>query len=444
MQVDYNDDSYRAYIHCDAEINDAIYVKGRMEIANGTIIEGSTLGAIKSKGNSQYIRYRLADDSASYSDYFEINEYSGVITLEANAEDYISDEESYFCSLEIEAYDSRLWGQDNFCVDTAFVEVSFSHWFVVRTSNSEIAYTTANDGCTIEMLAEQIGLTAEEYQSWLTISGGENATVELFDGSVVLARTVSKSAILAENSLFRVPNVMYVAWMGEASYAGYEYMRVQESVNQLRSMGFYVSEFNNDSLIYEFVDARTDFCTTIQNLAVNKRLHGLCMYGHGNYRCVGPEGFNKYLQYLPFYGSVWSVEYCPEGTVVSNSTYLGDDPSAWSIATALKYRLGALLVFACESDIGYTEEGDPVPSTSHNLITVSNKSIFRGFDGTYNPADDDHDSVGKYWGFQFIRKVQVHNGSSPTPMYRYFYKIGGKQGTAEVEIMLDYPLITEW
>lgn len=69
------------------------------------------------------------------------------------------------------------------------------------------------------MLAEAVGLTTSEFKDWLTIDN-ETENVELFDGTSVSVQNLSSNDALLASERFSVPNVVYMAWLGDGDALG--------------------------------------------------------------------------------------------------------------------------------------------------------------------------------------------------------------------------------
>ena len=117
------------------------------------------------------------------------------------------------------------------------------------------------------------------------------------------------------------------------------------------------------------------------------------MMGHGSKYTIGSEGWITFIQHVTVVGPLWDISY---GTVINPEVSLNQgSESSWSIAGALKYHLGAIIIQACESNES---------SSARNLKSAG--GIFRGETGTYIPVAYD---IASNWGesYRFIPLVGV-------------------------------------
>ena len=274
--VVYNSDSYRTYVRQDAIAGDALQVRGGAFEAKG--------GRSGESEETSTLRYCLVYSSP----YFEIDSISGEITLKKSAEEIVAELGQYTTGLGVRVYESRMidgqsGGVGSVWSDDASINVTISHWTVERNGNAT-AQAIASDGCSVDMLAKDCGLTVSEFKNWLTISTAEKDYVELFDGSHVAPENLTSSDVLSLSGQFAVPNVMYMAWFGEVGGIGKAYMNWSSNVQELKSLGFKVEVFNNDDFSMDDSDAynaRQSFLSNLRSFSLNKRLHGLYMMGHG-------------------------------------------------------------------------------------------------------------------------------------------------------------------
>lgn len=109
------------------------------------------------------------------------------------------------------------------------------------------------------MLAEAVGLTTNEFKDWLTIDN-ETENVELFDGTSVSVQILSSNDALLASERFSVPNVVYMAWLGDGDALGQSVMKWGQNVIDLRNLGFNVQQFDNDFYDTDnWVGAKTAF-----------------------------------------------------------------------------------------------------------------------------------------------------------------------------------------
>ncbi|MGN1200470.1 MAG: cadherin repeat domain-containing protein, partial [Thermoguttaceae bacterium] len=393
--IEYNSDSYRTYVKEDADVGAVLQVRG---------------GAFKAKGggteDNSTLRYRLIHSSP----YFEIDSVTGVITLKKSAEEIVAESGQYSLGLGVRVYESRVTdgqsgGVGSVWSDDASINVTISHWNVNRNGNAT-AQAIASDGCSVDMLAKDCGLTVSEFKNWLTISTSETEYVELFNGSRVAPKDLTSSDALLASGRFAVPNVIYMAWFGECKGAGKNLMNWRTNVSNFTALGFSTQIFDNDS--YSSTDterAKNDFLEGIQTLSHNKELHGLYMMGHGDGNTIGSEGSKTHYN-----GPEWCVNYT----------------GAISIDSSLSYRLGALIIHACYGD----------NNNSRSLVTPNNEGgIFWGVSNEYSPFADDVQPIAKFWGAELHEVISV-----PEHPSIYSYRIGGKQGTKTFSVSYEYML----
>lgn len=382
QMVAYNDDSYRTYVKGNALAGAELQVRGEQILANG----GSG------------IRYRLVNPSP----FFEINDTTGAITLKMNAEDIVSQSGRYSHSLLIRAYESRVVTGESggdYWTDEASVDISIATWNVSRNGDFK-AWAFPTDGCSIELLAEEVGLTLAQYQNWLTVNNLDYQ-VELFAGGYKAASQVTYDDVLARTTsyIFEVPNTILAAW-------GYDplqqtSMHWQDNVSQLSGLGFRVVTYQNYLCNYSSAAAKTQFFQAISDLSLNKRLHGLYTTSHG---CSSSITFGNPDN--SSWGPYWSIG------LVTNQTY-NPNADTWCINQAVNYDLGALIVHSCQSGNSGIE------------CIVSSNGISQLFSGT-TFSYDGH-AFSTLWGCKLNA-----NGT---------YTIGGAQKTS---ILLNVSLAPDW
>jgi hypothetical protein len=129
--------------------------------------------------------------------------------------------------------------------DEATVPIVISEWKVLRDHQLQLAQAIPTDGCTLQELADEIGLNAGEFKNWLTTN---YHSIRLFDDSVT---AIDVNKVLSGNQSFSngyqnlaVPNVIYSVWFGDDLPA----MRKnwEENNQKLESLGFFVAIHDND------------------------------------------------------------------------------------------------------------------------------------------------------------------------------------------------------
>jgi hypothetical protein len=293
--------------------------------------------------------------------------------------------------------------------DTAYYEVVESNWTVTR-NNGATAPAISGHGDTIFNLANDIGLDPREFKNWLTIT---SSTIRLMNGTSISSSQLKIDDKLYGGQQFQIPNTISMAWFGEGGDLGKKYMQWENNISNLRKLGFAVSIFDNDSFSinerfteqnmpgYGFPDnAKVSFLKQVNQLSSMKTLHGMYMMGHGSTSSVGSEGWQGDYQHFTCVGPLWNVSY---GHVPQNN----DVPDLNTIGGNLKYRLGTLIIQACESNESNARSG-----------LLSHNGIFHGESGTYMPVPM---TLSIVWGYQ-----RQHNH-----LYDLFYidLYGGKQKT---------------
>lgn len=201
----------------------------------------------------------------------------------------------------------------------------FGLWKIDRNGGAK-APALAEAGDTVADLANIIGLSAAEYQRWLTPGSGT-------------AMPNSASQTLGGCEKFEIPNTVVSYWAGNLGWFGRAWVRWNSSVKYLRARGFNVDEQrhqrgNTWALQTIFISKSTA-----------KELHGLYFWGHGS---------------APY----------PAQYLVSDS---GDAVLAFS-SPGLYYHMGLGLVFACDSNSGQSA-----------LMSGNGSQIWKGFSGTLVP-----------------------------------------------------------
>ena len=208
---------------------------------------------------------------------------------------------------------------------------------------------------TIESLALLIGLDASEAEAWLTTTESP--------------------------CKFEIPNTIFMAWFGELGSVGRCFAKWHENEIGLKALGFHVVIFNNDSFDKDdFQQANLDFHRTMKALAKQKTIHGMYLMGHGSKDAIG--SFEPHT--------------CCIGPKHNNILYS-------MIDMELTYRLGALIIHACQGD------------NLNSRKLISPNGIFKGVDRIYVPVVlDGKECISEHWGIQ---------------NHLFYTEIGGLQGT---------------
>jgi hypothetical protein len=344
--------------------------------------------------NNRGVEYSIV--SGNETGLFAIDSNSGEITTTVSLKDQTNLATSY--SLQIKAKDPN-----SNQYDLATVPITLTQWQVSRNSASK-APAISVVGCTINELADEIGLQQNEFKEWLTFTAD---TVTLVDGTTISTNVLGSSDILAGGQQFQIPNTIYMAWFGEMGSAGQGWMSWGQNVADLQCLKFNVVTFNND--LYHNCAAsaaKWDFVRGIEILAESKSLHGLYMMGHGASDTIGSSGTIAYTA-----GPDWSIPYGTIPQNPSNTSLSGSSSGDWTIGKALNYHLGALIIHACNSD----------GSAPHDLVST-NDGIFVGQTGTYYPI------VG-------VERIAIHWGYGwESSLLANYTVYGGKQKTNKIYI----------
>lgn len=433
--VPYNDDSYRTYVSSDA--------------ASGTQITLRDGVSIHSKGGSgiQYgVTVQLSEQEEAVEECFTIEvkenedkEKIVIISLSLDAEECIKRLKSDQCNLTIWAYESRCvpgYSSGGVWCDSASVKISFSHWNVDRQC-LQTASVSPIDGCTVAMLAKDIGLSVSDFSYWLTFTPEVEAY--LFDGTTKLWSQVQPDDVLATHTYtsLAVPNTIVMAWFGECRFLGKFWMNWYSNKTDLEDLGFYVEVFDNDRYSdNEGSMAKNSFLSTIWSNSYNKRLHGLYMMGHGSVVSIGSDGSNSGIG-----GPEWSVNYLSDNRTEEdfwdwNSSI--DDRKLDTIQSALLYHMGALIIHGCYGD----------NANASKLVTSEESGgIFWGWQGIYNPitSGHDHDPIAKNWGAEIVdTSVSIEwNESLEEMTVNTSYSIGGAQRTKKIIRSYDFRLVED-
>ena len=420
----YNVDTYVACIDSDALIGDELIYK-HFGI-------GVYTGPNNSFSYSIMAEVFLPDNTVAPNDvtnYFQINQSTGVISLKKNAIDYIRDfGGDYDCELTIIAKsNSYSYVSGGGAWDSATVHVSFSHWDIDR-NNNEKADVHPCDGATIAMLAQTIGLCAEEFDEWLTFNA--NTEVTLFNGTTKTCGNLYGNDRLAASSanVFSVPNTIYAAYCFahiiqngsnmDGSDMKESFFKWSNRITSFQSLGFYVVTFDNASYSGNTPPTanqkRTEFLNTLQTYSDEKKLHGLYLVSHGTNNGLtipdfndnsAPPSFNSNPHNNHGWGPSWNLDY--SGGNGFASTNEPNHEADWSIAGALDYHLGAVILHACN---GYYS--GQVLSSSSNPNTRN--SVFFAMPGIATIGDYTWDSL---WSQSIFDDHFTHGGKQGTNRY---------------------------
>lgn len=176
------------------------------------------------------------------------------------------------------------------------------------------------------MLAEAVGLTTSEFKDWLTIDN-ETENVELFDGTSVSVQNLSSNDALLASERFSVPNVVYMAWLGDGDALGQSVMKWGQNVIDLGNLGFNVQQFDND--FYDTdnsVGAKTAFLSNMWSFSGNKWLHGAYFMGHGSIKTLGTKNSTLYNN-----GPTWFVYYRNRDYRDADSSIIAEDTNVTTV-----------------------------------------------------------------------------------------------------------------
>jgi hypothetical protein len=202
----------------------------------------------------------------------------------------------------------------------------FGLWKIDRNGGTK-APALADPGDTIDSLADLIGLSASEYQRWLTPSSGTTMPS-------------SSTQRLGGCEKFEIPNTVVAYWAGWGGGFGRWYVAWNSSVKYLRARGFYVDNQHHrkgDSLRLEKI---------FISRSIGKDLHGVYFWGHGSF---------------PY----------PAQELISHS----HDTVLQFSNPSLYYHMALALVFACDSNSG-----------KGALMSGNGSEIWHGFTGTLYPV----------------------------------------------------------
>jgi hypothetical protein len=202
----------------------------------------------------------------------------------------------------------------------------FGLWKIDRNGGAK-APALAEPGDTVTDLANLIGLSAAEYEKWLTASSGTTMPA-------------SSGQKLSGCEKFEIPNTVVAYWAGWGRGVGKVYVKWNPSVKYLRARGFYVDTHDHKK------GATLALQKTLVTRSTGKELHGLYFWGHG----IGPY---------------------PSPGLVSQSR----DPLLYYASPGLYYHMGLGLVFACDSNTGKSA-----------VMSGNGVQIWHGFSGTLYPT----------------------------------------------------------
>ena len=200
---------------------------------------------------------------------------------------------------------------------------------VIQRTNEPTARAIVPEGTAFSRLAEKLGLNASEGARW--------ATCETLD-----LTTLDVDEPMKRETVFGIPNVVFLAWFGEWGRLGKKYMRWTSNAIRLRRFGYDVVSFDNDRYQSDNPElAKLDFFERLERCSREKALYALYMMGHGSLRSIGSLNPNFF----------WNRTLGPQWQILYRNPKRLDDAFSNELAVqdALVYQLGALIVQACES-----------------------------------------------------------------------------------------------
>lgn len=201
-------------------------------------------------------------------------------------------------------------------------------WRIER-ANDATARACGSPGDSLAQLASTLGLDVTERARWIT-------DAQLDVGAL------DPNEPLREETEFSVPNVVFLAWFGEWGGAGKAYMSWRRNQERLRRQGFDVVLFDNDKYAHDKPElAKEDFYERLERFWRDKTLYALYMMGHGSKKSVGSLNTGHWWNRTR--GPQWVVNYLRE------EASGGDGPRNFAIGDAAAYKLGALVIQACDS-----------------------------------------------------------------------------------------------
>jgi len=209
--------------------------------------------------------------------------------------------------------------------DVDYYDIFGLKWTISRNGD-ETASAEPDAGDTIADLANMIGLKAEQFPMWLTVSSGNT-----------LPSSTSQKMTGCEH--FEVPNTVVAYWAGNLGWLGRWYVRWNPNVRYLRSLGFYVDDRHHqdgDVLALQGI---------FHSRSQAKQLQGFYFWGHGS---------------APY----------PAKWLMSAS---GDAVLQFA-SPGLFYQMGLGLVFCCDSNSGKSV-----------LMSNNGSAIWNGYTGTLYP-----------------------------------------------------------
>jgi hypothetical protein len=190
------------------------------------------------------------------------------------------------------------------------------------------AIAVSEKGDTIESLAQLVGLDPEKWKNWVTVWNNTGEPEFACQCQDLL------KAKLRPGQIFRIPNTIVAYWAGELSSFGKWWVAWKADIRYLEDRGFLVLVVNAKGHGPEGISAK-EFEDMLKKLSRWRVLHGVFMWGHG------------------FEGEFY-VKFADERI------------SYEKLAKGLPYKLGLVLVNACESLKG--EKGAHVLASPHAAV----------------------------------------------------------------------------
>ena len=401
LPVTYNNDVYRSYFKKDAMANSEISLRTNIYA-----------------GASPYIEYYFWDNInqcfTTESQYFTVSKAENgeaVVSLRYNAM-AIQASHNYEAVIQNNGLEPRIFNDilTIYACDTRFIlesggmaytdvaslEIDLSMWWIYR-NGSALASAVPRDGCTIGELAEEIGLSANEFREWLTIRG-ENE-LDLFNGD-----TVSVSALKLEDKLantntspvrFWIPNTMYAVWIWDPNQKAT--MGWNDNLSGLAHLGFNVISLSNV--------AKDVFFNTMENLSTERKLHGIYFVGHGagqeleNGSGDGQEPENEIITSFGFsetaWGPSWNMRYysaAPKPRLLSDSGQYVTDFTSPNLGMnhALNYNLAAMALHSCYAMNPNADSKKLLAGDNPNAIRYIDENVFKRPENTtiYKPTNN--------------------------------------------------------
>lgn len=161
-------------------------------------------------------------------------------------------------------------------------------WKITRKSLSSTADAESEHNDTIAGLAHRIGLGLKEFREWADFP---EVDYRLSNGRIVNDSSINAYTQLAACQPVRIPNIVYVIWVGDMTdWGGERAVSWQGDISYLKKLGF-------DVEIYKYRKGDTD-TTLLQEFADRStKIHGLHVTGHGNPKGFGTSGGQWWTQY---------------------------------------------------------------------------------------------------------------------------------------------------